>query len=118
MNTDGSPPGSPEPSPPGPAAPAASATADSSPAAPARRSLAFHRNFRQLWIGDALGQFGAQLTGLALPVFAVSHLHATEWQMGALSAAETAAFLVIGLPAGAWVDRMRKRRTLILADLV
>lgn len=82
------------------------------------RSLAFHRNFRQLWIGDALGQLGAQLTLLALPVYAVEHLDATEWQMGALTAAETAAFLIIGLPAGAWVDRMRKRRTLILADLV
>ncbi|MCL3859882.1 MFS transporter [Actinotalea sp. K2] len=83
-----------------------------------RRSLVHHRNFRQLWVGDALGQFGAQLTGLALPVFAVTHLDATAWQMGVLNAAETAAFLVIGLPAGAWVDRMRKRRTLIVADLV
>ena len=89
-----------------------------SPTPVRRRSLAFHRNFRQLWIGDALGQFGAQLTGLALPVFAVTHLDATEWQMGALNAAETAAFLVIGLPAGAWVDRMRKRRILIAADVV
>lgn len=89
-----------------------------SPTPVRRRSLAFHRNFRQLWIGDALGQFGAQLTALALPVFAVTHLDATEWQMGALNAAETAAFLVIGLPAGAWVDRMRKRRILITADVV
>lgn len=87
-------------------------------AATHRRSLAFHRNFRQLWIGDAFGQFGAQLTGLVLPVYAVTALDATPWQMGALTAAETAAFLVIGLPAGAWVDRMRKRRTLIVADLV
>lgn len=86
---------------------------------PARhRSLAFHRNFRQLWIGDALGQFGAQLAVLALPIYAVAQLEATEWQMGLLSATETAAFLVIGLPAGAWVDRMLKRRTLIVADLV
>nr|WP_297429472.1 MFS transporter [uncultured Actinotalea sp.] len=82
------------------------------------RSLAFHRNFRQLWVGDAFGQFGAQLTGLVLPIFAVTALNATPWQMGALTAAETAAFLLIGLPAGAWVDRMRKRRTLIVADLV
>lgn len=81
-------------------------------------SLARHPDFRRLWTGDALGQLGAQLTVFALPVYAVSHLHATEWQMGALTAAETAAFLVIGLPAGAWVDRMRKRRTLIVADLV
>ncbi|MBC7289924.1 MAG: MFS transporter [Actinotalea sp.] len=89
-----------------------------SPTATRRRSLAYHRNFRQLWVGDAFGQFGAQLTGLVLPIFAVTALDATPWQMGALTAAETAAFLLIGLPAGAWVDRMRKRRTLIVADLV
>lgn len=97
----------PDPAPPPPAA-----------AAARRRSLAFHPDFRRLWTGDALGQLGAQLTGLALPVFAVQHLGANEWQMGALGAAETAAFLVIGLPAGAWIDRMRKRRVLITADLV
>jgi MFS family permease len=86
--------------------------------APAHRSLIHHADFRRLWFGDALGQFGAQLTGLAIPIFAVQTLAATAWQMGALNAAETAAFLVIGLPAGAWVDRMRKRRTLVVADLV
>ena len=80
-------------------------------------SLVHHPDFRRLWTGDALGQFGAQLTGLALPVYAVQSLAANEWQMGMLSAAETVAFLVIGLPAGAWVDRMRKRRVLITADL-
>jgi MFS family permease len=83
-----------------------------------RSSLAFHADFRRLWTGDALGQFGAQLTGLALPIYAVTHLAATEWQMGALNATEQAAFLLIGLPAGAWVDRMRKRRVLIAADVV
>ncbi|HEY0217918.1 MAG TPA: MFS transporter [Cellulomonas sp.] len=84
----------------------------------ASRSLVHHPDFRRLWTGDALGQLGAQLTGLALPILAVQTLDATEWQMGALTAAETAAFLVIGLPTGAWVDRMRKRRVLIAADLV
>jgi MFS family permease len=83
-----------------------------------RRSLARHPDFRRLWTGDALGQLGFQLTGIALPVLAVRDLGATEWQMGLLTAAETAAFLVIGLPTGAWVDRMRKRRVLIRADLV
>ncbi len=83
-----------------------------------RPSLARHPDFRRLWAGDALGQLGFQLTGIALPVLAVRDLGATEWQMGLLTAAETAAFLVIGLPTGAWVDRMRKRRVLISADLV
>lgn len=84
----------------------------------AHRSLVHHADFRRLWGGDALGQLGAQLSVLAVPVLAVQALDATPWQMGALTAAETAAFLVIGLPAGAWVDRMRKRRTLVVADLV
>ena len=84
----------------------------------AGRSLIHHPDFRRLWTGDALGQLGAQLTVLALPIFAVQQLAATEWEMGVLTAAEFAAFLLIGLPAGAWVDRMRKRRVLIVADLV
>ncbi len=97
----------------------AAATTTPGPAPAGRgRSLAFHRDFRQLWVGDALGQLGAQLTVLALPVYAVTALGADEWQMGLLSAAETAAFLVIGLPAGAWVDRMRKRRVLVVADVL
>ncbi|AEE45275.1 MFS transporter [Cellulomonas fimi] len=87
------------------------------PPAP-RRSLVHHPDFRRLWTGDALGQLGAQLTGIALPVLAVQNLAATEWEMGVLTAAETLAFLVIGLPAGAWVDRMRKRDVLVVADVV
>ena len=101
-------PSAPEPPAPGPA-PAAT---------PAPRSLIHHADFRRLWLGDGLGQLGAQLGNLAIPVFAVATLDATAWQMGALTAAESAAFLAIGLPAGAWVDRMRKRSTLISADLV
>ncbi|KJY25240.1 MFS transporter, partial [Streptomyces sp. NRRL S-495] len=37
--------------------------------------------------------------------------------VGALATLATLAFLVIGLPAGAWVDRMRHRRVLVVADL-
>ncbi|WP_313279301.1 MFS transporter [Timonella senegalensis] len=82
------------------------------------RSLAYHFDFRQLWIGDGLSQVGAQLTALALPIYAVTTLGASEMEMGFLNAAQTAAFLLIGLPAGAWIDRMRKRGVLITADLV
>jgi MFS family permease len=38
--------------------------------------------------------------------------------MGYLTALETVAFLVIGLPAGAWVDRWRRKRVLVTADVV
>ncbi|BDV32177.1 MFS transporter [Microbacterium terricola] len=89
-------------------------------AAPAVRqgSLWRDRNFLTVWGGQALSQFGAQITELALPVLAVLVLHATEWEVGLLGAAQVTAFLVVGLPAGAWIDRMRKRRVMIWADVV
>jgi MFS family permease len=82
------------------------------------QALARSNNFRWFWAGQGVSQFGAQFTELALPVVAVTLLGAGEWEMGLLAAASTAAFLVLGLPAGAWVDRMRKRRVMIAADLV
>jgi MFS family permease len=83
-----------------------------------RASLVHHHDFRSLWIGDTVSQAGTQLTTLALPVLAVQVLAAGPRQMGLLTAAETLAFLVVGLPAGAWVDRWRTRRVLIAGDLV
>lgn len=75
-----------------------------------------HGGFLRLWGGETASQFGSQLGGLAIPVLAVTILQASEFEIGALSAAGTAAFLVVGLPAGAWVDRMLKRRVMIWAD--
>lgn len=74
------------------------------------------RNFLRFWGGQACSQFGAQITKLAMPVLAVLLLQATEAQVGYLSASGLAAFLLVGLPAGAWIDRMRKRRVMIIAD--
>ncbi|MFQ1003992.1 MFS transporter [Modestobacter sp. SSW1-42] len=82
------------------------------------RSLLRHRDFRHLWAAETVSQVGTQVTLLALPVVAVTLLQATPLQMGVLTALETAAFLLIGLPAGAWVDRWRRKRVLVTADLV
>ncbi|CAM5226904.1 MFS transporter [Streptomyces spiroverticillatus] len=87
-----------------------------SPAAPG--GLLRLRDFRLLLAGAAAGQVGAQVTLVALPLVAVLELRAPAFQVGLLTAAETAAFLLIGLPAGAWVDRMRKRTLMIRADVV
>lgn len=77
-----------------------------------------NRNFLWFWGGQSISQLGAQFTALAIPVLAVSLLGASELEVGILHAAETAAFLVVGLPAGAWIDRLLKRRVMIAADLV
>ncbi|MEV0374170.1 MFS transporter [Streptomyces sp. NPDC050636] len=76
------------------------------------------RDFRLLLAGAAAGQLGSQVTLVALPLVAVLQLNAPAFQVGLLTAAETAAFLLVGLPAGAWVDRLRKLPLLIRADLV
>lgn len=54
---------------------------------------------------------------MAIPLLAVTELGAGPGQAGALGALSTAAFLLIGLPAGAWVDRLPTRRVLVVADV-
>jgi MFS family permease len=49
---------------------------------------------------------------------AVTCLHATPVELGLLGAAGFLPHLVLGLPAGAWVDRWPYRRILVVADLV
>jgi predicted MFS family arabinose efflux permease len=82
-----------------------------------RDSLVFHRDFRMLWAGDTASQFGTFVGNTVLPLLAATALAASPLEMGVLTAAEKAAFLVLGLPAGVWVDRMRRRRIMIGADL-
>jgi MFS family permease len=74
-------------------------------------------DFRQLYTADTISQLGTQVSLLALPLVAVRALHASNFEMGILAACETLAFLLVGLPAGAWVDRMRRRNVLMAGDL-
>jgi MFS family permease len=83
----------------------------------ARGVLLRHRDFRRLWAGETVSELGTQVSLLAIPLVAVRTLHATTLQVGLLAAAATVPFLVVGLPAGALIDRMRRRRVMIAADL-
>jgi MFS family permease len=87
--------------------------------APRRRGgLWHHGDFRRLWIGETVSQFGTTISQLALPLVAILVVHASTLEVGLLTAVETAAFLVVGLPAGAWVDRVRKRSVLLVNDAI
>ncbi|WP_393087645.1 MFS transporter [Streptomyces sp. LN704] len=77
-----------------------------------------HRDFRLLWCGETAGKFGASVTGIAMPLAAVSTLDAGTFEVGLLSAAAWAPWLVIGLPAGVWVDRSRRRPIMLAAATV
>ncbi|MEV5713370.1 MFS transporter [Amycolatopsis mediterranei] len=83
-----------------------------------RGSLFRHADFRRLWAGDTASQFGTFVGNTAIPLLAAVTLAATPFQMGLLTAAETAAFLLIGLPAGVWVDRLSRRRVMLTADFI
>ncbi len=80
-------------------------------------SLFRHADFRRLWAADAASQLGMFVGTTAVPLLAVTVLAATPFQMGLLTAAEFLGFLLFGLPAGAWVDRMRRRTLMLTADL-
>jgi len=80
-------------------------------------SLWRHTDFLKLWAGQTVSQFGSQITMLALPLTAALTLHASVAQMGLLSAAGTAPYLLIGLFTGVLVDRVRRRPILIVTDL-
>ncbi|KUJ41313.1 MFS transporter [Streptomyces albus subsp. albus] len=73
-------------------------------------------DFRTLFTATALSQLATNVGYVAVPLIAVTELEASAGQVGALATLSTVAFLLIGLPAGAWVDRMRQHRVLITAD--
>ncbi|QXE38670.1 MFS transporter [Streptomyces sp. GMY02] len=77
-----------------------------------------HHDFRLLWCGETAGKFGASVTGVAMPLVAVSTLHASTFEVGLLSAATWAPWLIIGLPVGVWVDRLRRRPIMLAAAAV
>jgi MFS family permease len=76
-----------------------------------------HRDFLLLWSGQSVSELGSAVTLLAVPLVAVVVLHASTFGVGLLSAAETAPFLIIALPAGLVVDRLAKRRLMLGCDL-
>jgi MFS family permease len=76
-----------------------------------------HADFRRLWIAGGISELGTQVGMLALPLAAAEAAHASTLQVAVLTALQTVAFVVIGLPAGAWSDRMRRRPVLVAADL-
>lgn len=77
-----------------------------------------HPDFMRLWSAQAVSAFGARITREGLPLAAVMTLDATPAQLGVLAALSMGPGLVIGLVAGGFVDRRRRRTLLIGADLL
>src|SRR6185369_14619093 len=81
-----------------------------------RSGLLREPDFLKLWSGLTISLVGAQVSGLALPLVAVG-LGATAAQMGVIGALRWLPYLLLGLVAGAWLDRLRRRPVLIATHL-
>ena len=82
-----------------------------------RRSLWRHPDFLKLWTAETVSQVGTQVTQLALPLAAIVVLVATPFEIALLGTVAFLPFILLGLPAGVWVDRLRRRPILIAGDL-
>lgn len=72
--------------------------------------------YRRLWSSILISSFGGQITLLAMPLTAAVMLQATPSQMGLLTAMEIAPFVLLSLPAGVWLDRVRKLPIYVLGE--
>ena len=82
------------------------------------RSLWQHQDFRKLWIGQTVSELGSVVTRTAVPLVALLVLGAGPWELAVLVIVSSTGVLLVGLIAGAWVDRLRRRPLLIWDDLI
>jgi MFS family permease len=76
-----------------------------------------HADFLKLWSAQTISQVGSQISGLVLPLVAVLTLHASAFEVAALSVVDFLPFLLFTLPAGVWVDRLPRRPIMVIADV-
>jgi MFS family permease len=82
------------------------------------RLLRLNPPFRNYWTGQTISLFGDQIALLAIPLLAVITLNADAEQMGLLGAVELVPNLFFAFAFGAWADRSRSRRAILIgADL-
>jgi MFS family permease len=79
-------------------------------------SLWRHDDFLKLWAGQTVSELGSVVTRTAMPLVALLLLRAGPLEMALIVVAQSLAVLLVGLFAGAWVDRLRRRRLLIGTD--
>jgi len=82
-----------------------------------RDGLWRNAGFVHLWGAATVSTFGSLVTRTALPFTAILLLDASSSAIGVLRVAELLPGFLLGLVAGAWVDRLRRKPILIATDL-
>jgi hypothetical protein len=76
-----------------------------------------HADFLRLWSAETISQVGTQVSQLALPLTAILVLDASAFEVALLGAQQFLPFLLFTLPAGVWVDRLRRRPILVAGNV-
>lgn len=92
-------------------------TSELAAAVPYRRSLWRQGDFMKLWTGQTISQFGDEITQLAIPLLAIGILGAGAFEMSLLAVVRFLPWILFTLPAGVWIDRLRRRPILIGSDV-
>src|ERR1700730_12160431 len=74
------------------------------------------RDFRRFWAGQTTSQFGSSFTQFATPLLIFKLTHSAV-NLGIATAANFVPYLLFGLIIGAWVDRLDRKRMMILVDI-
>lgn len=76
------------------------------------------RNFRLFWTGESISEVGNSVTIVVVPLIAIDTLHTSTFVVTLLTATVWLPWVVIGVPAGAWVDRLPPRAVMLASDAV
>ena len=82
-----------------------------------RGGLWRHPDFLKLWSARRSASSARQVWQLALPLVAILALDSWAFEVALLGTIEFLPFILFTLPAGVWVDRLRRRPILIIGDL-
>ncbi|MHB1432509.1 MAG: MFS transporter [Streptosporangiaceae bacterium] len=86
-------------------------------AEPKAANLAQRSSFARFWTAAAISSFGSAVTAVAMPVLVIQLLGATPFEVGVVNAAQYAPYALLGLLAGAYTDRWRRRQVLVWASV-
>ncbi len=72
-------------------------------------------DFWKFWTGQTISNFGSSFTQWAVPLLVFDLTH-SALNLGVATAATFLPYLLFGLPLGAWMDRVDRKRTMIVLD--
>src|SRR5271170_3095433 len=83
-----------------------------------RGGLLRQRNFRLFWTGETISEVGNSVTIVIIPLVAIDTLHASTFIVTLLTAMVWLPWVIIGIPAGAWVDQLPPQLVMLASDVI